>query len=116
MLGLPAEIQCAICGNIIKPLVLGVVRRGRHELRVCLRFVRDLVHRLDEVVERLLRLRLGRFDHQRFRHNQREVRGRRVNAEVEQALGNVECLDAESLLPIRGEHELVHAGAVVPDR
>ena len=70
-----------------------------------------------ERVERLLRLRLGRLDQQRLVDEQREVDGRRVEAVVEQALGEVERLEPEVLLHRRArEHELVHADAVVGGR
>ena len=73
--------------------------------------------RLGERVERLPRLGLGRLDHQRLVDEQREVDRRRVEAEVEQALGDVERLHPELALRRRaGEDELVHAGAVEGER
>ena len=49
----------------------------------------DLGDRLGERVERLARLGLGRLDQQRLVDEQREVDRRRVEAVVEQALGEV---------------------------
>ena len=64
--------------------------------------------RLGEAVEPLEALALGRLDHQRAVHDQREVDRRRVVAVVDQALGDVERRDAVRLeLPVR-EHALVH--------
>ena len=47
-----------------------------------------------EGVERLLALGLGRLDHHRFGHDQREVHGRGVVAVVEQPLADVHGADA----------------------
>ena len=81
------------------------------------RLAQDLGDRVGEGVERLLRLRLGRLDQQRLVDEQREVDRRRVEAVVEQALGEVERLEPELALHRRaGEHELVHADAVVGGR
>ena len=75
---------------------------------------RDREHRLDERVERLLRLGLGRLDHQRLWDDEREVDGRRVEAVVHQPLRDVERADPVLALErARAEHELVHAEAVV---
>src|SRR3712207_9204262 len=63
--------------------------------------------RVGERVERLLGLRLGRLDQQRLVDEQGEVHRRRVEAVVEQALGEVERLDAELALHRRPrQHEL----------
>ena len=75
---------------------------------------RDRQHRLAELVERLHRLGLGRLDHQRLGHDQREVDGRRVEVVVHQPLGDVQRRHAVLALQVaRREHELVHAVAVV---
>ena len=86
-------------------------------LGVALGLGEDLLDRLGEGVEALLGLGLGRLDHQRLLDQQREVDGRRVEAEVEQALGEVEGGEAElPLHRLAGEDELVHAVAVEGDR
>src|SRR6185503_19646703 len=54
-------------------------------------------HRRDEAVELLFRLRLGRLDQQALRYQQREVSGGRVEAVIEQPLGEVHGVDAELL-------------------
>src|SRR5687768_1004836 len=56
----------------------------------------DLDHRVDETVELVLRLALGRLDHQRAGH--REAERRRMEAEVDQALGDVLGTDAGLVL------------------
>ena len=66
------------------------------ELGVGLGLGEDLLDRFGEGVEALLGLGLGRLDHQRLVDQEREVDGRRVEAEVEQALGEVEGGEAES--------------------
>src|SRR3954468_22807003 len=60
------------------------------DLRVLGRLAEDLGERVDEAVERLAGLGLGRLDEQRLVDDQREVDGRRVDAVVEQALGQVD--------------------------
>ena len=73
----------------------------------------DREHRVGELVERLLRLGLGRLDHQRLGDVQREVDRRRMEAVVHQPLRDVERAGPVLLLEAaRGEHELVHAEAV----
>ena len=50
----------------------------------------DIAHDTDEVVERLDALRLGRLHHQRLLHDQGEVDRRRMDAVVQDGLGDVE--------------------------
>ena len=77
----------------------------------------DLGDRFGEAVERLARLRLGGLDHQRLLDQQREVDRRRVIAEVQETLGQVQGADLKLPLhrPAR-EHELVHAELAVGER
>src|SRR5436190_10497076 len=90
------------------------MRRGVHHLRVIARLLGYLYHGRDEAVQRLLGLRLGRLDHQRLVHNEREVHRGRVIALVNQALGDVQRLDARLVLDVlAGQHHLVHTHAVV---
>ena len=49
------------------------MRRLLEDRRILGGLACDLAHRLDERVERLLRLGLGRLDHQRLGHDEREV-------------------------------------------
>ena len=58
----------------------------------------QLAHDLDEFVERFLALGFGRLDQQAFRHQQREIIRRRVDAVIEQALGEIERGHAVRLL------------------
>ena len=91
-----------------------VVRRLLEQLGALGRIARDLEHRLDELVERLLRLGLGRLDHQRLGDDEREVDRRRVEVVVHQPLGDVERRDPVlALQAARREDELVHAEPVV---
>ncbi len=55
-------------------------------------FLSDRDHRVAEPVEFGLALGLRRLDHQRVGH--RKGQGRRMKAEVHQALGHVLCADA----------------------
>ena len=89
------------------------VRRRVQDVGVGRRLARDREHRLAELVQPLLRLGLGRLDHQRLGDDQREVDRRRVEAVVHQPLGDVERRDAVLLLQRpRREDELVHAQPV----
>ena len=99
--------------HLVEPPDRPVVRRLLQQLRALRRLARDREHRVAERVERLLRLGLGRLDHQRLGDDQREVDRRRVEAVVHQPLGDVERGDAVLALQVaRREHELVHAEPV----
>ena len=63
--------------------------------------VGDADHRRGERVERLARLRLGRFDHQRLWDDEREVHGRRVEPFVDERLADIERGHAQLFLPRR---------------
>src|SRR5215217_3277417 len=108
----PAQVERAVGGHLVQPLVLRGVRRLLHHFRRLSGLLRDLAHDADEVIERLDRLRLRRLDHQRLGHDQREVDRRRVDTEVEDALGDVERPYSLRLLPAGGEDGFMHAGAV----
>ena len=88
-------------GHLVEPSHGGRVRRVLRDLGVLLGLREDLVDRLRERIERLGRLGLGRLDHQRLVDQQREVHRRRMEAEVEQALGDVERLDPQLALRLR---------------
>ena len=86
------------------------MRRVARDLRILLRLAQDVRDRVGERVQRLLRLCLGRLDEQRLVDEQREVHRRRVEAVVEQPLGEVQRADPQLLLHRRArQHELVHA-------
>ena len=80
-------------GGLVEPPDRRRVRRVPGDLGILAGLAQDLRDDLGEPVERLLRLGLGRLDQQRLVDDQREVDGRRVDAEVEQPLGEVERLD-----------------------
>ena len=69
------------------------------------------LHRRDEGVERRLALGLGRLDHQRLRHDQRKIVGRRMKAVVEQPLADVERAHAGAVDRAAAD-EFVHVDAV----
>src|SRR5690348_3342660 len=100
--------------RLVEPADRRLVRRVAGDLRILGAFAQDLGDGFRERVERLLGLGLGRLDQQRLVDDQREVDRRRVEREVEQALGEIERAQAELLLHRRArEDELVHAQAVV---
>src|SRR5262245_41180513 len=82
----PAEHGPSSGPRLVQPGDPRLVRRIAHAVRVPLRLRRDREHRVDERVERLLALGLGRFDHERALHDQREIDGRRVKSVVEEPL------------------------------
>ena len=99
--------------HLVEPLHRPMMRRLLQQLGILRRLAGDREHRVAEGVERLLRLRLRRLDHQRLGDDEREVDRRRVEAVVHQPLGDVER--GAAVLPLqapRGHHELVHAEAV----
>ena len=75
-----------------------VVRRSLHQFRVSLGFLRNLVHHVDERVDSLLALVLGRLYHETLVEEQREINRRSMVSVVEQALGNVHCCHACALV------------------
>ena len=85
-------------GGLVEPPHRRRVGGGARDLGILARLAQDRGDRLGEGVERLARLGLGRLDHQRLLDEQREVHRRRVIAEVEQPLGEVERLDLELAL------------------
>src|SRR5215831_19624220 len=62
----PLEPRLARGSRLIEPAHRRRDRRLVDQVRVLLRLARDLNHRVAELVERLLRLRLRGLDHQRF--------------------------------------------------
>ena len=82
--------------DLVEAADRGRVGRLLGDLGVVLGLGEDLLDRVGEGVEALLGLGLGRLDHQRLVDQQREVDGRRVEAEVEQALGEVEGGEARA--------------------
>src|SRR5580704_12667020 len=86
---LPAQHRTA-CGvrlvDAREPKRMG----GRtYHLRIAQRLVVDLFHRVDESVECRAGLGLGWLDHQRAMHDQREIDRRRMDSEIQQALGDI---------------------------
>ena len=105
------------CGDLVEPAHGRGVRRALRDLGILDGLCEYRGDRVSEGVERLPGLGLGRLDHQRLLHQQREVHGGRVKAEVEQPLGEVQGLDLQLALHRRArEHELVHAQIAVGQR
>ena len=100
--------------HLVQPAHRPAMRRALQLLGLLGGLTRNREHRVREGVQRLLRLGLGRLDHQRLGHDEREVDGRRMEVVVHQPLGDVGRRDAVLTLerPSR-EHELVHAEPVI---
>ena len=79
---------------------------------VLLRLLEDRADDVHEVVERLLGLGLGRLDHQRLVHEQREVDRRRVDLWSSSRLAMSSVLMPSFLWRRGRQDELVHADAV----
>ena len=86
-----AAMAAAVCGAFFSTLSV-LSARALHDL---LDLLADLNHRIAEAIELALVLALRRLDHQRARHRKRH--GRRVEAIVDQPLGDVHLLDAGGL-------------------
>src|SRR5437667_2052642 len=71
--GLPAEDGPARGGHFVHLARPGRVRRGLHKLRIGIYFFGDRDHGLDEMIELLLALRLGRLDHKSAVHDEGEA-------------------------------------------
>ena len=74
------------------------VRRRLDNLRVFFNVPRDLAHGVYELIQRFFAFGLGRLDHQSLRDDEREVDGRRMVAEVHQALRDIQRFNAMRLL------------------
>src|SRR5207244_9921191 len=88
--GPPAQHRAARRARLIEAGEPRRVRRLAHARGVAACLLCDRKHGVGELVERLLGLGLGRLDHEGALHHQREVDGGRVEAVVEEALGDVE--------------------------
>lgn len=77
----------------------------------------DLSERGDGVVQGFSGFGFRRFHHERFLNDEREVHCRRMDAEVQECLGNIEGGDIVFFVEFFQAHdELVHADAVVGHR
>src|SRR5262245_33077838 len=110
---LPREDELARRARLVESPHRSLRRRLAEPLRILLRLAVDLEERIREAVERGLRLGLGRLDHERLVDDEREIGRRRVHAEIEEPLRDVERANAARLLAIRREDELVHAEPLV---
>ena len=103
----PAEDRFAVGGDFVEAADARGVRRGLDDLGIGTGFLGDGNHRVAEGVEALAALVLGRLDHHRPVHDEREVDGHRVEAVVHQALSDVEGGDAGLLEELVVEDHLV---------
>jgi hypothetical protein len=113
----PAQHRLARGGGFVEAAARAE-ERGALEagLVVALRLFDEAAHDDDELIERAFRFRFGRLDQQTLGHQQREVRGRRMKALVEETLGYVHGGDTGLLFqPLQGNDEFV-TGAPVRER
>src|SRR5262245_24499367 len=98
--------------DVVQPADGQSIRCALHLRRILFGLALNRNHRFDEGVEFLLGLGLRRLDQQALRHEQREVRRRRVEAVVEQALGEVHGVHAHLFrLTLERDDELVTGAA-----
>ena len=90
------------------------MRRVVEQFRLGLGFFRDLDQGIGETIQRVLVFGFGRFDHQRFVDDEREVVRRRVEFVIHQAFGDVQRADITAC-ELTFHHEFVHADAVIRD-
>ena len=110
---LPSQHRLARGGDFIHAAGPGPVGRVLDQLRVGFDLFGDGDHGVDELVELQLALGLGGLDHERAVHDQREAHGVRMEAVIDEALGDVAGAHAEFGLAIVAEHHLVHVGRSV---
>ena len=89
------------------------MRRVLHHLRVGLDFTGDRDHGVDEAVDFELAFGFGGLDHERAVDDHGEAHGVRVEAVVDEALGDIAGAHAEFRLPVVAEDHFVHAGRLV---
>src|SRR6202022_5045510 len=85
----PTQVELARGTDFVEPPHRGVMRRGLDDLGVRRNLRDDLLDGGDELIERGLGLGFRGLDHQRLRNDQRKVDRRRVEAEIDQPLGDV---------------------------
>ncbi len=88
------------------------MRRGLDDLGSRGGFLGNRAHRVHEQIALLLRFRFGGLNHHRARHDQRERRRVRMEAVVDQALGDVHRVHAVLFLPRIAENHFVHRGQI----
>src|SRR4051794_35364652 len=82
------------------------VRRAQDEVGIFLALARDVSHGVNEEVELLFRLALGRLDHERAGNDERERHGIRMESVINEALGDVAGLQPLRRLLAIAEHDL----------
>ena len=99
----PPQHGLAGGGRLVQAAEGRLVGRALHKLRVLFGLPRYRQHRLAEGVQRLFPLRLRRLHHQRLVNDEREVDRGRVEAVVDEPLGDVQRLHGLRLLADAGE-------------
>ena len=93
--------------DVVHPTNRRSVGGRLHHFRVVHCLFRDFAHHLNEAVDRLLRLVLGRLYHQTLMEQQGEIDGGGMIAVVEQTLGHVHRGDSRRLILQTVEDELM---------
>src|SRR5438045_964775 len=110
---LPTQDGFAGGGGFIQTRDAGIVRRSEDELRVFFDLFGDGLHGVDKEIKLLFRFTLGGLDHQRAGDDQRERRRIRMEAVVDEALGDVAGLHAFGSLQTIAEDNLMHRSGLV---
>ena len=116
LLGLPSQNRLSSCRGFVESSHSSPMGRRPDNVRRLLAFLGDGAHRVDEEVEFLAALGLGRFDHDRAGSNQRKRHRRRVESVIDDSFRNVAVLDPECVLATVRENDFVEHAAFVRER
>src|SRR5690349_19890956 len=105
---LPCEVQLLSRSHVVQTSHGQSVWRTFDLLRLLLCFALNGGQSVDKSIEVLLGFRLRGFDQEALRHEQREVRRRRMKSVIQQPLRKIHCVDAElPRLPLQRDDEFV---------
>src|SRR6202044_4026868 len=111
--GLPAQDWFAGGGYFVEAADSCGVRSSLHEIGRGVGFGGDGAHRVNEQITFLFRFGFRRLDHHGAGNDQREGGGVRVEAVIDQALGDVHGIYAFHFLARVAEDDFVHGGQIV---
>ena len=111
----PPNYWLAGGGNFIDPGSAGVVRSVLYQLGIFFNFLRDRDECVGEEIEFAFAFGLGRLDHECAVNDEREADGIRMEAVIDEALGNVTGPNAFGGLAIVAENTFVHGRRFVGD-
>ncbi len=93
---LPRQIELFRGSDVVQPPDRHCMRCGAQFLGILFHFLPNRRHCVTKTIKFLLGFGFGRLDQQAFRHQQREIRGRRVKSKIQQPLGDVHRRDLKA--------------------